>query len=107
MDIHFPERPPVYSATNLTVVFPALVDGHRVECAISVEALEDHFGVESTNEVGWLRAFDRGRACIEQAARFLLEVSAGAPVLLRSGHFPPGAAAVGVSPIASRRNSCN
>ncbi|MCG1048809.1 DUF1488 domain-containing protein, partial [Mycetohabitans sp. B6] len=37
--------------------------------AISVEALEDHFGVVSNDRDGWIRAFDRGRARILDTAR--------------------------------------
>jgi hypothetical protein len=91
MNIHFPADAPAYRDTNLTVVFAALVDGERVPCAISVEALEDHFGVESCDSGGWIRAFDAARARIEAVAREHLSISQGAPVLLKSGHFPPGA----------------
>ena len=44
MEIRFPADAPAYRDSNLTVVFRALVDGETVPCAISVEALEDHFG---------------------------------------------------------------
>jgi hypothetical protein len=90
MDIRFPADTPAYRDSNLTVVFPALVDGAPVPCAISVEALEDHFGVLSTDIDGWMRAFDAGRPRIEAVAREHLQISNGTPVLLRSGHFPPG-----------------
>ncbi|WP_370645120.1 DUF1488 family protein [Mycetohabitans sp. B6] len=36
---------------------------------MSVEALEDHFGVVSNDRDGWIRAFDRGRARILDTAR--------------------------------------
>lgn len=91
MNIQFPADAPAYRDTNLTVVFPALVDGERVPCAISVEALEDHFGVESYDSHGWIRAFDAARPKIEAVAREHLSITRGAPVLLKSGHFPPGA----------------
>lgn len=90
MEIRFPADPPAYRDSNLTVVFPALVDGEPVPCAISVEALEDHFGAYSENLEGWLRAFDAGRERIEAVAREHLQISNGTPVLLKSGHFPPG-----------------
>jgi hypothetical protein len=92
MNIHFPADAPAYRETNLTIVFSALVDGEQVPCAISVEALEDHFGVESCDSRGWIRAFDAARARIEAVAREHLRVSNGTPVLLKSGHFPPGPA---------------
>jgi hypothetical protein len=90
MEIRFPADPPAYRDSNLTVVFAALVDGVSVPCAISVEALEDHFGAYSENPEGWLRAFDAGRPRIEAVAREHLQISNGGPVLLKSGHFPPG-----------------
>lgn len=94
MEIRFPADAPAYRDSNLTVVFPALVDGEPVPCAISVEALEDHFGAYSEDLEGWLRAFDAGRPRIEAVAREHLQISNGTPVLLRSGHFPPGNVAV-------------
>ena len=90
MEIRFPADAPAYRDSNLTVVFPALVDGEPVPCAISVEALEDHFGAYSENLEGWMRAFDAGRPRIEAVAREHLQISNGTPVLLKSGHFPPG-----------------
>ena len=47
MDIRFLPDAPDYRDANLTVEFAAIVDGRRVPCAISVEALEDHFGAQS------------------------------------------------------------
>jgi Protein of unknown function (DUF1488) len=90
MVINFPADAPAYRDSNLTVVFAALVDGERVPCAISVEALEDHFCVKTLDSEGWMRAFAAGRPHIEQVAREHLQLSNGLPVLLKSGHFPPG-----------------
>jgi hypothetical protein len=90
MEIRFPADAPAYRDFNLTLVFPALVDGERVPCAISVEALEDHFGAKPSDTEGWRRAFDAGRPHIEAVAREHLLISNGTPVLLKSGHFPPG-----------------
>jgi hypothetical protein len=90
MEIRFPAEAPAYRGSNLTVVFAALVDGETVPCAISVEALEDHFGAYSEDLEGWMRAFDAGRPRIEAVAREHLQISNGTPVLLKSGHFPPG-----------------
>jgi len=90
MEIRFPADAPAYRDSNLTVVFRALVDGEPVPCAISVEALEDHFGAYTEDLEGWMRAFDAGRPHIEAVAREHLQISNGTPVLLKSGHFPPG-----------------
>jgi hypothetical protein len=90
MNIRFLSDAPVYRDSNLTVVFAALVDGARVPCAISVEALEDHFGACPSSRDASMQAFDAGRMRIEEVARTHLELSNGTPVLLKSGHFPPG-----------------
>ncbi|KMQ80039.1 Transcriptional regulator [Candidatus Burkholderia pumila] len=90
MNIHFLPDAPGYRDTNLTIEFAALVDGRRVPCAILVETLEDHFGVETYDSLGWISAFDAGRARIEAVAREHLRVTNGMSVLLKSGHFPPG-----------------
>jgi hypothetical protein len=37
-----------------------------------------------------MQAFDAGRRRIEAVARAHLELINGTPVLLKSGHFPPG-----------------
>ncbi|MGI4860482.1 MAG: DUF1488 domain-containing protein [Janthinobacterium lividum] len=92
--VNFSSAPAWYRADNLTVVFPARVGEREVECAISVEALEDHFDVASTDAPGWLAAFARNRAAIEERARCHLLLDAGRPVLLKSGHFPPQAPSV-------------
>ena len=92
MQIEFPVSEPQYSAHNLTVSFAARVDGRPVSCAISVEALEDHFGAKPLNVDACLQAFAAGRAMIESAARQHLMLSSGMCVLLKSGHFPPGSA---------------
>jgi hypothetical protein len=87
MNIVFPADAPRYRADNLTVVFPALVDGRRIDCAISVEALEDHFNVVSIDERGWLAAFTASRDVIHACAHRHLLIDAHALLLLRSGHF--------------------
>ena len=65
MEIRFSPDAPLYRDANLTVVFAAFVDGERVPCAISVEALEDHFGARAADCDAWIRAFDSGRSRIE------------------------------------------
>ena len=87
MDISFPAAPPMYSGPDLTLMFPAVVDGERVDCSITAEALEDHFGAESPREEDTLRAFNRNRTRIEHAARELLQAVGQKPVVLHSGYF--------------------
>ncbi|RFU45293.1 DUF1488 domain-containing protein [Paraburkholderia sp. DHOC27] len=87
MHIHFPQESPEYCARDLVVAFTAVVDGAPVQCAVTAEALEDHFSAQSLREGDLLSAFDSHRRAIEHAAqRMLLEVG-GKPVLLHSGCF--------------------
>ncbi len=88
MKISFPQDPPPeYCARDLVVAFPALVDGEYVQCAITAEALEDHFGAASLKEDDLLTAFDLHRGKIEHAARRMLDEIGGKPVLLHNGFF--------------------
>jgi hypothetical protein len=87
MHIFFPRDVPEYCARDLVVAFPALVEGEPVQCAITAEALEDHFGAASLREPDLLEAFERHRFEIEQAADRMLGEVGGKPVLLHSGYF--------------------
>lgn len=87
MQISFPIEPPEYCGRDLVLAFPALVDGERVQCAITAEALEDHFGAESLREEDVLAAFETHRHAIEKAAREMLQELGKKPVLLHSGFF--------------------
>jgi hypothetical protein len=62
MHITFPDDQPVFDGANLTVRSTARVDGEPVECAITAEALEDHFGAHSALESALMAAFDNGRS---------------------------------------------
>ncbi|NML31875.1 DUF1488 family protein [Paraburkholderia antibiotica] len=87
MPISFPASLPEYCARDLVLAFPALVDERPVQCAITAEALEDHFGARSLREDDLVDAFVEHRAQIELAAqRLLMEVGAK-PILLHSGFF--------------------
>jgi hypothetical protein len=84
MYIHFPQERPEYCARDLVIAFPAEIGGVRVRCAITAEALEDHFGAPSLREDDLIAAFDTP---IEQAARRLLDEVGAKPVMLHSGYF--------------------
>lgn len=87
MQISFPAEHPTYCGLDPALAFPALVEGRRVRCAITAEALEDHFRAASSREQDLVDAFARHRAAIERAARCLLEEVGGRPILLHSGYF--------------------
>lgn len=71
MPINFPNARGVYTQ-NTTVAFPAQVNGIDVNCEISAEALEDHFGARSANGSDLLAAFEANRSAIEAVARVKL-----------------------------------
>ena len=87
MHISFPSCMPEYCARDLVLAFPALVDDQPVQCAITAEALEDHFGARSLREDDLVDAFLEHRFQIELAAQRLLGEVGAKPVLLHSGFF--------------------
>ncbi|WP_028222415.1 DUF1488 family protein [Paraburkholderia oxyphila] len=87
MEILFPRMAPQYDSECYTLVFPADVDGKRIECGITAEALEDHFDASSICERDLVEAFCTHRTAIEETAATLIEATRGAPVLLHSGMF--------------------
>lgn len=87
MKISFPRTAPEFDSASFTLVFPADVDGARIECSITAEALEDYFGARSIGEPDLVKAFHAHRGAIEEAAAMLIEAACGAPVVLHSGVF--------------------
>ncbi|WP_321574897.1 DUF1488 family protein [Paraburkholderia franconis] len=87
MHISFPSCDPEYCARDLVLAFPALVDHQPVQCAITAEALEDHFGARSLREDDLISAFTAHRLEIERATQRMLNEVGGKPVLLHSGYF--------------------
>ena len=69
MQISFP-REQQLTFDNGGVDFPAIVDGRRVPCKVSREALDDHFKAETE---GTLHAFLKHRSEIEAKARELIQ----------------------------------
>jgi hypothetical protein len=87
MKISFPRTAPEFDSEFFTLKFPAEVDGARIECSITAEALEDHFGARSISETDLAEAFGAHRGAIEETAATLIEATHGAPVVLHSGVF--------------------
>jgi hypothetical protein len=86
-NITFPDRAPHYDANRLTLSFPATAGNVLVDCTITAEALEDHFGAASLRETDLLDAFLAHRAPIEKAAARMIEVTNSDAVTLHSGYF--------------------
>ena len=67
--------------------FNACVDGELVGCAITAEALEDHFGADSPLESALIAAYGRGRARIRSVCAEALDQNGGESVILHSDLF--------------------
>ncbi|HDR8858667.1 DUF1488 domain-containing protein [Burkholderia territorii] len=80
------DAPPEFDGAALQMRFVVDVDGKPLTCAITVEALEDHFGARSALEADLRDAFERGRARIEAACEEVLADGKGG-VELHSGYF--------------------
>ncbi|WP_175874091.1 DUF1488 domain-containing protein [Burkholderia sp. BCC0397] len=91
------DAPPTFDGAVLQLRFIVDVDGAPQICAITVEALEDHFGAPSALEADLRDAFERGRARIEAACADVL-ASGNHDVVLHSGYFraPGGRARAGL-----------
>ncbi|SAL02361.1 periplasmic protein [Caballeronia calidae] len=87
MNITFLSQAPVYQGDAPSLTFAAVADGEHVECTISAEALEDHFGAASWREEDLQRAFESHRSSIQGAAEQLLSRVGATSVTLRSGFF--------------------
>lgn len=66
--VHFPQEPARYTS-NMTVEFPVLIGGKRVQAEISADALKERFGARSDAGAELLRAFNASRKAIEHIAR--------------------------------------
>ncbi|WDD91678.1 DUF1488 domain-containing protein [Burkholderia sp. FERM BP-3421] len=86
MQIMFTNEAPEYSGRELMLAFTAMVDGERIQCHITAEALEDHFGAASPRFEDMVGAFDTHRPRIEAAARRLLSETRAQCSVLRSGY---------------------
>ncbi|WP_084170207.1 DUF1488 family protein [Paraburkholderia ferrariae] len=85
MHVEFIDDEPIYDGANLLVRFGARVDGKPAECAITAEALEDHFGAHASQEDALLNAFRAHRRRIESLCVQALERSGATAVTLHSG----------------------
>lgn len=91
VDLYFADAPPRYDFDRHVIAFPAEDNkGERVTCAISREALHDHFGTGKTNDER-IEIFRRHRQEIESMAREIYLHSPLAPdgtVLIKTADVP-------------------
>lgn len=84
--VSFPDEPPVFDGGNMLMRFVVELDGEGVVCAITAEALEDHFGAQSALEAALRDAFGQGRDRIHAACAEAIRETGGS-VVLHSGRF--------------------
>ncbi len=89
MALTFPEQIRGWDTRRNLVNFPGEEDGNAVACAISKEALIDHFGAGKGSKQACLAAFDRWHTPIRQKAsdKYAAQGHAGT-ILLRRADFP-------------------
>jgi hypothetical protein len=81
---------PAYEDSLMQITFSddkPVFDGEAVVCAITAEALEDHFGADSALEATLMSAFDKGRHRIRSVCAEALDQNNGEGVVLHSGLF--------------------
>ena len=69
IDLAFNNPPARYNFDRDIVIFAGAALGKPVECAVSREALEDHFGADNLDKEGRLEAFRKNRSKIERLLR--------------------------------------
>jgi hypothetical protein len=69
IDLTFNSSPVHYDSSRDIATFAGEALGHPVECAISREALEDHFGADNVGKSGRVEVFLRHRSKIENLTR--------------------------------------
>jgi hypothetical protein len=68
LNISFNEAAPHYDFDRDIVKFDGVSNGGVIQCAISREALDDHFGADGLNQKGRIEVFRKNRSAIEQLA---------------------------------------
>ena len=87
MRIEYPDDEQVYDGAQMVVRFSATVDGEPLVCAITAEALEDHFHARSALPQDILPAYHKGLKRIRSVCTRAIEGNDGAAVVLHSGLF--------------------
>jgi hypothetical protein len=107
-DLQFFDAPPRYDFSRDVVLFDGEAGRERVICAISREALDDHFGADGLGKQQRLELFRHNRKDIQETARIIYlnkPVPADGSVLITTAdmsetgrHGQPGSASVRPAP---------
>jgi len=82
----FPEEVPP-DVADFIVTFWGVLDNQRIECRITREALEDHFGAQSGSAADLISSYRANKAIIQEAAREVLMLGDEPTCLLKTNFF--------------------
>jgi hypothetical protein len=91
LDLTFNEPPPTYDFRRDIVTFRGETSGGHVQCAISREALDDHFGADALRADEKIDRFLKNRSKIEAMARtkyLLWPIEASEEILIKTKDVP-------------------
>lgn len=91
LDLEFNNSPAHFEFARDVVIFTGTSLGHAVRCAISREALDDHFGGDAFKSRAKVEAFRRNRSAIERLARakyLMSPVEQPESVLIKTDEVP-------------------
>lgn len=112
IDLAFNNPAPRYDFARDIVAFRGSAFGLSVDCAISREALDDHFGTDGLDKDGRIEAFLKNRSKIEKMARvkYLNWAHRGAECRVDKDlgcRGPEGVAQRGLRPLHPMRERCS
>jgi hypothetical protein len=91
LDLTFNNPPPKYDFSRDVVTFSGQALGNPVQCAISREALDHHFGADGLDQKARIEKFFENRSTIERMARtkyLSWPIEAPGQVLIRTIEVP-------------------
>jgi hypothetical protein len=107
LDLAFNNPPARYDSGRDIVAFAGEALGSSVSCAISREALDDHFGADDLDKDGRVETFLKNRSTIERMARtkyLSWPVEEPGTVLIKTADVPKLLKGTGASPPISARS---
>jgi hypothetical protein len=108
LDLAFTASPSRYDLDRDTVTFFGESAGAQIRCAVSREALDDHFGADGLGKEGRMQKFRENRAAIEQMIRvkyIFWPVEEAGSVLLRTDDVPKLTASAEQKPTQRHRKN--
>ncbi len=107
-DLGFADAPPRYDFDRDVVVFSGEAGRERISCAISREALEDHFGADGSTKEERLEVFRHHRGEIQEMARRVYldwPIPPDGAVLIKTADVPTLRQSIRRAKVASNRRT--